>query len=725
MNTRVKSLVATAFYVLLFAGCSGGSGSGAPVDNTPPPTLSSDATLSNLQLSGIVLDQVFQASVVSYTASVEHRVSSTTVTATSTNSRATLTVNGVAVTSGSPGDPINLIEGSNSVSILVTAEDGATNRTYTVDVTRQSPPALSSDATLSDLSVSAGDFDQVFQPGVTSYTGTASFLTTSTTIEAKTSDPSATLTIDSVPISSGTASNAFQLVEGSNVFAVEVTAEDGVSTLTYTVDYTRRAVTSFAQQAYVKASNTGTGDGFGYAVALSGNTLAVSARNEHSGTTGVDGNQADNSEPGAGAVYVFTRDAAGVWSQQAYIKASTVDQEDWFGYSIALDGDILAVGAIGDDSSATGIDGDQSDNSAFQAGAVYVFARDGAGTWSQQAYVKASNAESTDVFGISVALAGNTLAVGAYGEDSPSTGVNGDQGNYPLDPNEPRPPLDSGAAYVFIRDNLGVWSQQAYIKASNPGYTDWFGYSVALSGDTLAVGARHEDSAATGINGDQGDDSKLRSGAVYVFTRDASDSWSQQAYVKASNTDADDWFGESLALDGDTLAVVAAGEDSPASGIDGDQADDSATDVGAAYVFTRNAAGVWSQQSYIKASNAAASDYFGKSVALYRDTLAISASDDSAATGINGDQANDNASNSGAVYLFVRGQADTWSQRAYVKTSNSEAQDGAGLADGRAIALGSEMMIIGAAGEDSSAIGIGGDQADNSVGGSGAVYVYE
>jgi hypothetical protein len=136
---------------------------------------------------------------------------------------------------------------------------------------------------------------------------------------------------------------------------------------------------------------------------------------------------------------------------------------------------------------------------------------------------------------------------------------------------------------VFTRTN-GVWSQQAYVKASNTGGNDLFGRSVALSGDRLAVGADGEDSPATGVNGDQTDDSAFESGAVYVFMR-TNGVWSQQAYVKASNTGGSDVFGASVALDGDTLAIGAVREDSGATGVNGDQADNSAADSGAVYVY--------------------------------------------------------------------------------------------------------------------------------------------
>ena len=151
--------------------------------------------------------------------------------------------------------------------------------------------------------------------------------------------------------------------------------------------FTRRGNT-VAQQAYIKASNPADGANFGSSVALSrdGNTLAVAAYYESSAATGINGNQNDRSIPEAGAVYIFTRSGT-TWSQQAYIKASNTGQAavgdgfaegDQFGYSIALsaDGNTLAVGAIGEDSAATGINGDQADNMANQSGAAYVFTQD-------------------------------------------------------------------------------------------------------------------------------------------------------------------------------------------------------------------------------------------------------------------------------------------------------------------------------------------------------------
>jgi hypothetical protein len=203
-------------------------------------------------------------------------------------------------------------------------------------------------------------------------------------------------------------------------------------------------------------------------------------------------------------------------------------------------------------------------------------------------------------------------------------------------------------------DGTVVPARQTYLKPSNTGADDYFGIAMALSADgtTLAVAAIHEDSAATGINGDQTSNAATNSGAVYVFIRNGT--WQQQAYLKASNTDADDNFGVSVALsaDGNTLAVGASGEDSRP----GNPADNSLTDAGAVYIFIR-AGTTWTQQAIVKASNADAGDFFGSAIALSGDgnTLAVGAPDeDSVATGVGGNESSNTAMNSGAAYVFTR-----------------------------------------------------------------------
>jgi hypothetical protein len=262
------------------------------------------------------------------------------------------------------------------------------------------------------------------------------------------------------------------------------------------------------------------------------------------------------------------------FQQQAYVKATNSEVNDRFGRSVAIAGNTLVVGAPGEASNATGINGDQSDNSADNAGAAYIFTRTGS-TWSQQAYLKASNTKGADAFGISVAIAGNTVVVGAFLEASNATGIDGDQSDSSAH--------GAGAAYVFARSD-STWSQQAYLKASNPEVNDRFGFSVSIADDTVVVGAFFEDSNAIGIDGNQSDNSANGAGAAYVFSRTGS-TWSQQAYLKASNSEGTDRFGISVAIADDTMVVGASREASNATGVNGDQSDNSAEDAGAAYVF--------------------------------------------------------------------------------------------------------------------------------------------
>jgi cysteine-rich repeat protein len=512
------------------------------------------------------------------------------------------------------------------------------------------------------------------------------------------------LTIMGMPLSSGAPSTPISLSLGDNVVDIVVESPLGGQRTYY---LTLRRASQFAQYAYGKAANTGANDFFGHSVALSGDTLVVGAVFEDSAATGINGNQDDDSSQDSGAVYVFRRTGP-AWQQEAYLKASNAGAGDYFGWSVALSGDTLAVGAYGEASAAQGVSGNQADNSAPKSGAVYVFRRTGL-SWQQEAYLKASNTSSGDYFGFSVALVGDDLIVGSPLEASAAIGIDGNQDDDSA--------LFSGAVYVFRR-TAGLWQQEAYVKSSNTGSGDVFGASVALEGDTFAVGAYKEDGAATGINGNQDDNGAVNSGAVYVFRRFDS-SWQQEAYVKASNTDAEDWFGYSVALADDTLAVGARQESSAATGINGSQNDNSAPYSGAVYVFHRSGT-IWKQEAYVKASNTGVSDQFGNSVALSGDTLAVGVhTEDSASTGVNGNQGNNGASNSGAVYVYRR-MGMAWQQEAYLKASNTGIYDRFGWS----VALSGDTLAAGAYQEDCGAQGVGGNQDDDSAPDSGAVYIF-
>jgi hypothetical protein len=496
---------------------------------------------------------------------------------------------------------------------------------------------------------------------------------------------------------------------------VKVQACDAAGTC---IDSNEQPLTAalLALVGYFKASNTGAGDQFGASVALSadGNTMAVGAYGEDSSAVGINGNQTDNSAVDSGAVYVFVRDA-GTWRQQAYLKGPSVSAGAAFGFSVALstNGDTLAVGAYLEDNPALGVLGNRN-------GAVHVFVRNAAGTWTQQAQLRALSPGIDDFFGAAVALSanGDLLAVGAYREDSNAVGIDGSQASNAT--------ADSGAVYLFTRI-VDVWSQTTYIKASNTGASDGFGVSVALAadGNTLAVGALFERSPTTGVDGNQLDDSAAAAGAVYTFARSGAGVWSQEAYLKASNTGIGDIFGTKVVLsaDGNTLAVGALSEDSGATGVDGNHADDTAANSGAVYVFVRTGT-VWRQQAYLKASNTGADDRFGVAVALSADgnTLLVGATgEDGNAIGIGGDAADNSANNSGAAYLFVRAGTG-WVQRAYVKAPNTDAGDVFGLS--AAVSADGSSFAVAALFEASAATGIGGDRADDSAAIAGAVFLF-
>jgi hypothetical protein len=417
------------------------------------------------------------------------------------------------------------------------------------------------------------------------------------------------------------------------------------------------SASNWSPQAYIKSANAQAGDGLGSVVAISGDTMVVGARFEDSNqTTITNGANAstDNSASNAGAAYVFVR-SGNSWSQQAYLKAPNAEASDQFGTSVAISGDTIVVGANAEDSNQTTItNGASANNSASSAGAAYVYTRSGS-SWSQQAYLKAPNAEAGDLFGRVVAISGDTIVVGAHTEASNQTTItNGASASANNAASE------AGAAYVFVRSG-NSWSQQAYLKAPNANALELFGTSVAINGDTIVVGANAEDSNQTTItNGStaSADNSASSAGAAYVFTRSGSN-WSQQAYLKAPNAQAQDHFGTSVAISGDTIVVGARLENSNQTTItNGSTAstDNSASSAGAAYVFVRSGSS-WSQQAYLKAANAETSDNFGDSVAISGDTIVVGASaeDSNQTTITNGASADNSASQSGAAYVFKLG----------------------------------------------------------------------
>jgi hypothetical protein len=316
-------------------------------------------------------------------------------------------------------------------------------------------------------------------------------------------------------------------------------------------------VNSFVQQQQLVATDGAALDQFGSAVAISGDTAVVGAPYD---TVGANYHQ--------GSVYVFTR-SGNNWTQQAQLFASNGSAGDEFGWSVAIDGDTIVVGADAYDVFAN-----------TDQGTAYVFTRSGT-TWTQQAQLFANDGSGTDrdYFGVSVAVKGDTAIVGAYMDD------------YLFN-------INQGSAYVFVRSGT-TWSLQQHLIPADGASVDEFGSSVALEGETAVVGAW---SKTVGPN--------VQQGAAYVFVRGGT-VWTQQGKLTAADGQARDFLGGSVAVSGDTVVVGADWHDVIGQ-----------TNQGAAYVFVRTGT-TWSQQQQLTGSDSAANDEFGRSVAISGDTIAI------------------------------------------------------------------------------------------------------
>ncbi|EQA35310.1 FG-GAP repeat protein [Leptospira inadai serovar Lyme str. 10] len=422
-----------------------------------------------------------------------------------------------------------------------------------------------------------------------------------------------------------------------------------------------------------------------------------------------------------------------VLSQQAYLKAPNTSNNDQFGYSVSIDKDTIVVGAPFEDSNTTTIIQDSSlsstNDNGVDTGAVYVFARSGP-KWTHQAYLKAPNASNSDNFGTSVAIDGDTVVVGSSGEDSNTTVIiNGSNLSSTNDSGN-----NTGAAYIFVRIGT-TWTHQAYLKAPNASNADQFGSAVAINGDTVVVGSSGEDSNTTtiinGSNLSSTNDSGNNVGAAYVYIRSGSN-WTHQAYLKAPNGFNLDSFGNSVTIDGNTIAIGAKMESSTTtsiiSGADLSATNRNGSGNGAVYVFVRSGT-TWTHQAYLKASNASNSDSFGSSVAIKGNTVVVGSPSESSDTnsiihGPNLGATNNAGSNNGAVYVFER-VGTIWKQDAYLKAPNSSNQQ----TFGTSVGIFGNLIVAGAPGETSTTNTIihGSDLNSTNREGffNGAVYVFE
>ncbi len=397
---------------------------------------------------------------------------------------------------------------------------------------------------------------------------------------------------------------------GDNVYEVTATVTDSTGR-SDSQDLSITVLDDGVTVSKLVAADGSISDLFGYSVAISGNTAVA-------GAIFVDGY--------AGAAYVFV-ESDGVWDAGTKLVAADAADADFFGIAVAISGDTLVVGALDDD------------DAGLNSGSAYVFTRSG-GTWDAGTKLVAADGADFDEFGSAVAISGDTVVVGSAGDD--------DAGS------------DSGSAYVFTRSG-GTWDAGTKLVAADATADDRFGSAVAISGDTVVVGSAGDD--------DAGSDS----GSAYVFTR-SSGTWDAGTKLAAPDGDADDRFGTSVAISGDTVVVGAMGDDDAGSG------------SGSAYVFTRSG-GTWDAGTKLVAADGGFADFFGISVAISGDTAVVGAFLD-----------DDAGVNSGSAYLFTR-SGGTWDAGTKLAAPDGDATDEFGTA----VAVSGGTVVVGAPFDDTTA----------------------
>jgi hypothetical protein len=607
------------------------------------------------------------------------------------------------------------------------AKDAARDATLDArpDASMDSGGDAATPAALTGLLLAGGTLSPAFSPTVFAYTVNLSATSLGLPFTVSPGAPlGSTVTVDGEPLALGmTLPIALNLLTSTTITVVVTPPDPDGSTppgATYTLSVPP------LQEVYLKAANPLNFAELGASMAISsdGSTLVVGAPFEQSDALGINGDGGMGEGVNEGAAYVFVRaagsDGGAVWTQQAYLKAS---QDSYmFGSAIALsaDGNTLAVAAAEEPGLET------------PNGGVYLFIRTGT-TWAQQQHLQDTDATATQ-FGTAIALSGDgsTLAVGASGDSSAATGIDGDAGQ------SGGTAGSSGAVYTFT--NTGgeagsPWVKQHFIKAPNTEPSAYFGGAVALSSDgsTLAIGAYGEASPAIGLNGNEADASAPGAGAVYIYLREGTGWSATPTYVKASNTAAGSAFGAALALsaDGTVLAIGASSESSASVGINSDGGTGAANNAGSAYVYSFVGAAWAYPPTYFKAQNTQQEANFGSAVALSSDggTLVVGAPhENSLATGVNPPDAGVGVfTSSGAVYLFSRRGA-AWTQQAYVKPpfldySNSDNPEDFGVSV--SLSPSGSILAVGATGDPTtSGINGGEDDASAQLSSVGAVHVY-
>lgn len=554
---------------------------------------------------------------------------------------------------------------------------------YDVPPEVEPPDVFDPTARLSALEVTPNALAPAFAPNTNNYTMAVPLFTNALTMTATAEQPDANVTLLRTT-KVGRNMGSTMLRPGYELFTIQVDLATGMARSIYSILAHVGGIYTYAKASHVQPQMH-----FGAAVALAGNTLLVGAPKEKgSGVGPLTTDPIGAAE--IGAVFVFRREGTR-WSREITLKPPNAQPLMAFGESVAMAGDVAVVGAPGEN----------HEGRIAAGGAAFVFVRGPTG-WTQQAILRAADAATDDFFGGSVGITQTTTPTGT----TQTTIVVGAPGN------------NQGAVYSFVPTPAGqlqTWAQ-ALLRPNELGEDNEFGASVAITGDTLVVGAPRQDSGLTGPNPPSGSPPEARnSGAAFIYIRAANGTWPAPHYIKPNANSIEARFGTRVAIAGNLIAVSAPNDGNTAGMMNG---------PGAVYLYQRNPSGVWTAAPGvtlpIRSAFLRPGDQFGTGLALSPTTLAVGApGDDLTATGFPSAVTTD----SGALYVF-RAEEGKWkdvtSNLARMKAPNPDTGD----FFGRSVAIDGDTVAVGADGEAAAVTNIDMPATNNDAPGSGAVYLY-
>ncbi|MBN4070949.1 T9SS type A sorting domain-containing protein [Crocinitomix catalasitica] len=426
------------------------------------------------------------------------------------------------------------------------------------------------------------------------------------------------------------------------------------------------------------ASDRDTTDRYGYDVDIHGDYAVIGAYGKEQGVEN------------EGAVYVLERTGTNNWVEVQILTNSDQESYDRFGYAVAIFGDLIVVGAYGEDEDEVGA------NSMSKAGSAYIFERDGAGVWMQVQKIVASDRTVGDEFAWAVAIYDSTIVIGAHLEEEDEVGLNNI--------------YHAGSVYIFDRDGAGVWSESQKIVpidraaditfptgSAGEDLSDLFGGSVAIWNDWMVVGSHMHD-YGPGLTAPL-----WNSGAAYIFERSGG-VWTEVAKIQNFDRETWDRFGYDVAIDTNTVIVCSYSEDELEDGVSG-----SLTNPGSVHIFDRDGAGSWNQVDKIVPLDRNSGDHFGYSLDIHGDRMVLGCHSDN-----HDESGGAYLEDAGSAYIFEKVAPGDWEQFQKIDASDRAEYDDHGIA----CAIWEYTVMVGAEYQDFNVVGA--DSLDEA----GAVYIY-